>query len=173
MAEHFYAYQFPLGAADGLFLYLPVYLRHLVQVEFPGQDHHIREAGVETQSLNVRDIELGGEVNFHSFALAIVHHRYVACYHGGDSRFHGGIYNLAHGRQVLIVNDRVDGEIGLDAVLRASLGYFPQVRDVEMVGRMGTHIQLSNAEIYRVGSSLYGRGQRLLASHGSHYLESV
>ena len=36
----------------------------LVQVQFPGKDHHIREARPEPQCLDVRDVELGRRMDF-------------------------------------------------------------------------------------------------------------
>lgn len=46
----------------------------------------------------------------------------------------------------------------------------PQVANVEVIGRMGTHIQFAHAEIDGVGTRLYGRGERLVAAHGGHDL---
>ena len=53
-----------------------------------------------------------------------------------------------HGVDVLTIDYCVDGEVGLYAVLRADGGYLPEVVDGEMVGRMGAHVELPNAEVY-------------------------
>jgi hypothetical protein len=59
-------------------------------------------------------------------------------------------------------------EISLDAVPVAGLCDLVQVVDIEVVGTVRPHVELSDAEVYRVGTGLYGGGQRLARPHGGH-----
>ena len=76
-----------------------------------------------------------------------------------------------HQGDVLTIDDGVDGEVALDAVFITLAGNVLQVVDGECRGRACTHIELLDAEIDGVGTSLYRCRQRLLATHRCHHLE--
>ena len=65
MTEHLDAHQLAAGTADVLLHYLAVYVGHLVHVQLAGQHHHIGKLSVELQGLDVRDVQLRGEVHLH------------------------------------------------------------------------------------------------------------
>ena len=159
MAEHLYAHLFAFRSAYVLFLYLAVYLSHLVHVEFACQDNHVGELGVELQRLYIAYVELCGEVHLHAFLVAVGHHGHVAGYHCGDVRLVCGVDYLVHCVDVLAVDYRVHREITLYAVLGTGGGNLVQVVDGEVVCRVRSHVELFHAEINRVGSGLYGSRQ--------------
>ena len=134
VAEHLYAHGLAAGSADGLLGYLAVDVGHLVEVELACEHHHIGEMGVETQGFDVGDVELRGQVNLHSNLAAVGHNGHVAGYHRRDMGFEGGIDDGSHHADVVVVDDGVDGEIGLDAVGVARGGYEVEVVDGEVVG---------------------------------------
>ena len=154
-----------------LFLYLTVDLRHLFHVQLARQHHHVGELCVELQCLDVGDVQLRGEVYLHSLLAAIGHHRHVGSDDSRYLRLLGRIDDLAHRGQVLTVNDGVDRQVGLDVVFTAGGGNLMEVVNGEMVGGVGAHVQLSDAEINDVGTSLDGRCQRVARPHGSHHFE--
>jgi len=106
----------------------------LVHVEFTGQHAHVGKPGIELQGLYIGDIELGGEVHLHAHLTAIGHYGHVGGNDGRHAGLLGGIYDLPHGVEVLVVDNGVDGEIALDAVLVAGLGNLVQVVDIKVVG---------------------------------------
>ncbi len=103
--------------------------------------------------------------------VAIVHHGHIAGDDCRDAGLLGGIDNLVHQRDVLVVDDGVDRQIGLYTMTVALAGYVAQVVDGKRAGRMGAHVQLLDAEIHRVGSRLNGRRQTLARPHGRHHLK--
>ena len=154
-----------LGAMDGL-----VDVAHLVHIELARQYGDVGKLRIEAQGLDVGDVELGGEVDLQADLPAVAHHGHVGGNDGRDARLARRIEYLAHGGEVVVVDDRVDGEVGLDSVLGADGDDLPQVANVEVIGRMGPHVEPAHAEIDGVGTRLDGRGERLVAAHGGHDL---
>ena len=107
-------------------------------------------------------------MNLHTAFHAVLHHRDVAGDDSRDACLAGSIHNLVHSRDIAIIDDGVHGQVGLDARFVARLGNLVQVVDGKMVGRVGAHVQLSDAEIDAVGTCLDGCCQRLARAHGSH-----
>ena len=136
MTEHFDADLLTRRTTDVLFLNLPIDVGHLVEVEFASQDHHIGKLGIELKGLDVRDVQLGGEVNLHATLAAIGHDGNVA---GNDSRdmcLDGSIDNLVHQCDILAIDNGVDGEVALHPMLLASSSNLAQIVNREMIGRM-------------------------------------
>ena len=168
MAEHFDADEFALGATDVLFFNLSVDVGHLFHIQFARQHDHIGKACVEFQGIDVRDIELRGEVNLYTHLVAVGHHGYVAGDNGTDSSLFGGIDNLVHRTEVFAIDDGIDRQIALDVMFGARGGNLPQVVDGEMIGRMRPHVELTDAEINRVGTGLDGCRQTFARAYGRH-----
>ena len=154
MAEHLDAHTLSAWSAHILLFYLPGNLGHLCEIELTCQHHHIGKLCIEFQRLYITDVELGGEMHFLTDAAAVVHHGDITGDNGSDARLVCGIDDGVHGVDVLAVDDGVDGEVGLDAMSLALGGDMPEVVDGERVGGVGTHVELSDAEIHGVGTSL-------------------
>ena len=134
VTEHLDADEPPAWSADVLLHNLTVYFGHLAHVQFARQHHHIGKLCIEAQRLDVRYVELRGQMHLHANAVAICHHGHVAGYDGGDAGFLGGIHNLVHRVDILSIDDGVYGEVALYAMLIARGGYLPQILYVEVVG---------------------------------------
>ena len=132
---------------------------HLLHVQLTGEDADIGKLAVELQGLDIGDIELRRQVHFHALLAAVDHHGDIGGDDGADTGLHGGVDDLVHRRHVLVVDDRVDSEIGLDAMLVAGLRDLTEVLDGEMVGGMGAHVEFTDSEIDGVGTGLDSRGQ--------------
>ena len=72
---------------------------------------------------------------------------------------------------ILIVDDGVNREVRLNAVLVADLGYLLQIRDRERACGMRTHVQFLDAEIDRVSTRLDSCRKTLSGAYGSHNLK--
>ena len=168
MAEHLDADLLSRRPADMLFLHLTEDVSHLLHVQLTRQHHDIGKLGIEAQGLDVGDVELGGEVHLLSHAVAIGHHSHIAGDDGRDTCLMGSVDDLMHQGDILAINDGVDREIALDAMLLTSGGHLFQVVDGEGGGRVGPHVQFLDAEIYAVGPSLDGCCQRLARAHWRH-----
>ena len=134
MTEHLNAHLLAAGAADMLLLYLTVDVSHLLHLQLTGQHHHIGKLGVELQSLDIRDIQLGREVYLHSHLTAVGHHGNIT---SNDSRYlclDGSIHNLVHRLDILTINNGINCEIGLDASLVTGGCYLAQVVNRKVVG---------------------------------------
>ena len=92
---------------------------------------------------------------------AILHHRHVARDDRRDACLASCIHDLVHRRNVAVVDNRVHRQIGFHTLFATDFSDFAQVVDGEMIGRVRPHIQLSDTEINRVGTSLDGRCQRV------------
>ena len=153
-----------------LSLHLTPDLGHLLHVEFTRQDHDIGKLRIEAQGLDVRDVQLCGEVYLLSHPVAIGHHSYVAGNHSRDTSLFGGIDDLAHQWDVLAIDNRVHRQIALDAMLIAGGGDLLQVVDGERGSGMRPHVQFLNTEVNAVGTSLNGCCQRFARAHRGHNL---
>ena len=169
MTEHLDTYLLATGTADVLLLNLTENLGHLVHVQLAGQHNHIGKLGIEAQGLDVRDVQLCGEVYLLSHPVAIGHHSYVAGNHSRDACLFGGINNFVHQGDILAVNDGINCKVALNAMFIAGLGNLAQIVDGKSSCRMGTHVQLLDAEVNTVGTSLNGRSERFARTNRSHY----
>ncbi len=143
---------------------------HLVHAQLARQHYDVGKLCVEAQRLDVADVELGGEVHLLPHLAAVHHDGHVGGDDGGDAGLLGGAYYLAHLLEVLAVDDGIYGEVGLDVLLGAGGGDFLQVVDGEGGGRVGSHVELLNAEVYGVRSGIDGGSEAFPRAHGSHYL---
>ena len=161
MAEHLDANLLAHRTTDVLAHDFLVDMLHLVHVQLTCQDRNIRKASIKLQSLGIGDVQLSGEMHFLSHLIAIAHHSHITGDDCRDASLLGSIDDFLHRGNVVVIDDGIDSEIGLDAMLIASSSNLTQVVDGEMIGRVRTHVQLADAEIDRVCSSLDGSRQRL------------
>ena len=170
VAEHLNADELARGAADMLLTDLTVDICHLIHIQFTGEHHDIGKLGVEAQGLDVGDVELCREMHLLPYPITIGHHSHVGGNHSRDVSGLGCIDNLMHQGDILAVDDGIDGEVALDAMLTTSLGDLLQVVDGERRGRMGTHVQFLDTKVDAVGTCLYGCRQRLAGAYWRHDL---
>ena len=131
VAEHLDADLLARRAADMFGLHLAVDLGHLVHVQLTRQHHDIGKLSIEAQGPDIGDVELGGEVYLLSHAVTIGHHSHIAGNDGRDARLMGCVDDLVHQGDILTIDDGVDREIALDAMLLTGGGHFLQVVDGE------------------------------------------
>ena len=171
MAEHLDAHQLSAGATHVLLYYLAIYFGHLIHVQLASQHGYIGKLCVKLQRLDVADIQLGTEVHLYPTLAAIYHYGHVRGYHGGDVSLGSSINNLMHGVDVFTIDNGVDGEVRLHAMLLTGGGNLFQIVYGEGVGRVRPHIELADTEINRVGTRLYGSSQAFTRAHRCHYFK--
>ena len=154
VAEHFDADEVALRTANILCHNLFVDVAHLPHVEFACKDNDVSELGVELQRLDVRYVELSGEVYLLSHLAAVCHYRHVRCDDCRDLCLFSRVDNFAHCGEVLAVDDGVDCQVTFQSVIVANLRYLFQVFNGEVVGRVRAHVQFAYAKIHRVGTSV-------------------
>ena len=129
VAEHFDTYLIAAGATDMLLFNLTENLGHLVHIQLARQHHNIGKLGVELQGLDVRNVELGREVNLLTHLITIGHNSHIAGYYGRDASLFGGIDNLVHQGDILAVDNGVYRKVTLYAVLIAGGGNLAKIVD--------------------------------------------
>ena len=107
-------------------------------------------------------------MHFDAAAAARGDHRDVRGDHRIDLRRAGRIKHPLDFGHVLVKDDRIDREIGLDAVLVHKAHDLGQVFDRKGARGKRTHVELAHAEIHRIGSGLNGRRQRFARARGRH-----
>ena len=152
-----------------LLLYLAVDVGHLFHLQLAGQHHHVGKLRIELQRLDVRYVQLRGEVYLHTHLAAVGHHGNVAGDDSRNLRLYGSVHYLVHRLDVLTIDNGVHREVRLHACLVARCGNLAQVVNGEVVGRVRAHVQLLHSEIYRPCTSLQRCCQRVAAAHRSHY----
>ena len=170
MTEHLNAHQLSVGSADVLLLYLLEDISHLVHVQLTCQHHHVGKLGVELQRLGIADVELCRQMNLLSDFTTVRHDSHVRRNDSRNLSLLGSIDYLAHQLYVLVVDDGVDGQIALHAVLGTDGSNVVQVVDGEMIGRVRAHVELLHSEVDTVGTCLYGSLKAFTRTHGRHYL---
>ena len=156
MTEHLDTNQFSARPAYMLLFYLTIDFCDLLQIKFTGKYHHIGKLCVKLQSLSIGDIQLRGKMHFLPYFATIGHHRNIGSNHRRDIGFFGCVHNGAHQHNIIIIDNRIDGEITFQPVLIAYLRYFFQIVDCKRACRTGTHIQTLDTEINRIRTRLYG-----------------
>ena len=136
MTEHFNAHQLSVGSADVLLLYLLEDISHLVHVQLACQHHHVGKLSIELQSLSVADVELCRQMNLLSDFTTVRHDSHVRRNDSRNLSLLGSIDYLVHQLHILVVDDGVDGQIALHAVLGTDSSDVVQVVYGEMVGRV-------------------------------------
>ena len=121
MAEHFNTNKLAIAAYDILFYDATMYFSHLVHIKFASQHYYIGKLSIETQCFNVRDIELSAKVHLYALRNGILHYRHVGSNDSTYASLFGIVDNLAHEFEVLIVDNRIDSEVGLNACLFTTL----------------------------------------------------
>ena len=71
VAEHLYLYQLAARTANSLLHNSLMYLLHLSKGKLPCKHHHICILGIETQRLQIGDIQLGGDMHLNSYRARI------------------------------------------------------------------------------------------------------
>ena len=72
-------------------------------------------------------------MNLDTYLAGIDDGCHVRCYDGGDTGFFCSIKRLPHVFEVFVVEDYVEGEIGLDSCLGADSDYLSKVFHLEIV----------------------------------------
>src|SRR5574344_1806340 len=108
-----------------------------------------------------------------AYLAAILHNGYIAGYYGTYTCLVGCINNLTHKRNIFLVDDGINSKITLQSVFMTRCGNLLQVGHCERVSRMSTHIQLLNAEVNTISSSLYSRHETLARTDRRHNFKIV
>ena len=144
---------------------------HLLHVQFTGQHNDIGKLRIKAQCLNIRDVQLRRKVNFHwkwEVASTILHDGHVTGDDGRNTGLAGRIDDVVHLRDVLAIDDSVHRQVRLHAMLTADGRNITEVVDGKCRRRPSTHVQFLDAEVDRVGTSLYGCHECVAATHGGH-----
>ena len=171
VAEHFDSHQLAVRAADIFVDYGLMDGRHLVEVEFAGEHHHIGILRIVAECGGVAHTELRGDVHLHIAAAGIEDCGHIRGDDGGDAGGGHGVDDGAHLGHILVVDDGVDGEVGFHTVFVADRGNAAEVVEGEVHAGTGTHIQAFHAEVHGVGSGVYSSPQTLVRAYGRHYLK--
>ena len=131
MTEHLDTDLLTAGTTDMFLFNLTIDLSHLIHIQFTCQHHHIGKLGIELQRLDIRDIQLGGEMHLLSHPITIGHHSNIRGNDSRDSSSLRSIDNLMHQRNILAIDNRVHREVALDTMLIAGLGNLTQIINSE------------------------------------------
>ena len=156
MTEHLNAYLLTTWSANILLYNMAMNLCYLIKIQFSSQYHYICKLCIESQCFYVADVELSTEVYLLLDATSISKYGDIHRNHRTDASFFSCINNGMHLIYVIIIDNGVNRKVTLDTMLVANGSNLAQISYGERVGRMGTHIELSYPEIYRVGSCLNG-----------------
>ena len=96
MTEHFDTNKFAIATNDILFNNATVDFSHLVHIEFARQHYYISKLSIETQRLNIRNVELSAEMHLYALRNSILHHRHVGSNDSTHTSLFGIIHNLTH-----------------------------------------------------------------------------
>lgn len=99
-------------------------------------------------------------MHLHSHLPAVGHYGYVARNYGRYARLQSSIDYLTDKRNILIVHDRVQGQIALYAASFTILRNLPQIIHRKPAGAAGAHIQTLHPEIDGAGTGLKCRCKR-------------
>ena len=66
-------------------------------------------------------------MNLHAYAVGVLHHRNIAGYDGAHTALLGHIHYLMHQLHIIIIDDSVHCEVGLDTLLTAHTHYLTQI----------------------------------------------
>ena len=88
---------------------------------------------------------------------------------GGDRSGLGSIDDFAHQAQVFVIDNGIDREVALHAVVTADRGNLMEVFGGEVVGTLGAHIEAFDTEVDGVCACVDGCHQGLIGAHRCHY----
>ena len=171
VSEHLYTHKLTGRALDAVPQDGLVNILHLVQIQFPGQDDHIRKLGIEAQRLHIGYAQLRGDMHLHTYLTAVHYRSHIR----SDDRVHAGrlrrVQCPVRRFNVFLIKDNVQCQVSLDAILPAYSDNLRQILRLEIIGRMRTHIQIADPEIYRVSTTLNGCHQTFKIARRRHYLQ--
>ena len=173
VAEHLDTYPLTARSADILFTDMTVNFRHLLQIQFARQHHHIGKLGIETQSLHIRNIQLRGQMHLLSYLPGVAHHSHIGCNHRRDTCRFCRIHNGSHQGDIVIVDNGIYRKVTFHTMLITGLGNLPQIVNGKGIGGTGTHIQVFDTEVNRVRTRLDSCGKRLARAYRSHDFKIV
>ena len=168
VGEHLDFDQLALRAADVVFDDFAVDGGHLLERELAGQHHRVGPLCEEFHRLGVRDVALGRDVDLDPHAARIEDCREVGGDDGVDPFGAGAVDDGMHVGHFVLVDDGVDRQVGLHAVLVGRGDDARQVVEREVRGRSGAHVEFSHAEVDRVGPGVDGGHQRLVGADRGH-----
>ena len=171
MAEHLDAHGPARGALDALAIDRGADVRHLTQRQLAREHDDVGELRVKAQGLDVRDVELRGEMHLDAELPAALHDRNVGGDDGRDACSLRRRDDLAHGGEVAVVDDGVDGEVAFGAVLAAEGRNLIQVVDREAARRVRAHVERTDPEVDAVGARLQGGRQGFARARRGHDFE--
>ena len=148
MGEHLDPDEFPFRPSDPFAYDGLVDFLDLPEVELPGKDYHIGEPGIESQGFGIGDIELGGGMDLKAYASRICDGGHVGGYHSIYPCPESSVQGFPHCRKIFLIEDDVEGKVGLDGVLPAYSYYIGKVVGCEIVCGMGSHVQIPHSEIH-------------------------
>lgn len=168
MGEHLDFDQLALRAADVVLDDLAVDGGHLFERELAGQHHRVGPLGEEADRLGVRDVALGRDVDLDPHAPCVEDCGEVGGDDGVDPLGAGAVDDGVHVGHLILVDHRVDRQVGLHAVLVGRFDDAPQVVEREVGCRGGAHVEFSHAEVDRIGPGVDGGHQRLVGADRGH-----
>ena len=86
---------------------------------------------------------------------------------GNAGRFRG-VHDPPHFVELLVVHNRVYGEVALHAFFAAELRDLPEILNREGVRGVSPHVELSDPEVHSVSPGLESRVERLAGTDRSH-----
>ena len=140
----------------------------LFEAQFARQHHHVGPLREELHRLGVRDVALGGDMHLHARAPGVENGGEVGRDDGVDARLAGPVDGAVHLLQLVVVDDRIDREVGLHSRLAGDGNDPVQILEGEVGRRLGPHVQRADPEIDRVGPGRDGRPQRFVGPHRGH-----
>lgn len=147
---------------------LAVYLRHLFERQFACQHHRVGPLREELYGFGIRNVALGRNMHFDPDAPGVEYRRQIGGDDGVDAFGPGAVDHLVYGLHLVLVDDGVDREVGLDPCGVCRGDDLRQIVEREVRSRRRAHVELSDAEIYRVRPGLYGCGQCFVRPYGGH-----
>ena len=87
-------------------------------------------------------------MHLHAYLACVCDGSHVGCDDCSYSCLLCCIKSASHVLEILIVQDNVEGEIGLDTVFRTDTHNLVKIRHLEIVGRVRTHVEFLHSEIY-------------------------
>ena len=127
MTEHLDTDLLARRTADMLLFHLTVDLCHLIHIQLTCQYDDVSELSIETQRLNVRDIQLGRQMHLLAYLITVGHHSHITSNDCRDAGRLRRVDNLVHQRDILTVDNRVDGQVALDSMLTTGLRHLLQI----------------------------------------------
>ena len=171
VGEHFYTDPLPRRAADVFGNDGLVDGLHLLQVQLPGQHHHIGPLRIETQGLYVGNAQLRGDMHLQADFPAVQDAGHV----GGDDGIHpgglGGVQRFVCCLEIFSEKGDIQRHIAADAICATDAHNFREVFPGEIIGRMGPHIQVADAEVHGIGAAFHSGGEATEVACRSHYLQ--